>query len=90
MIRTRSCKPDRPCLSDSDSIEATKCYAKSCPNAPSMANLIFIFLFPLLFTLVAVPLCVFYYFYEFDFKLHRVMIYLSSVCQRCCEKNDEK
>jgi hypothetical protein len=48
-------------------------------------NIIFIFLFPFFFTLLCIPLCVFYYIYEFDFKIHGLIIHILSICNRCYE-----
>ncbi len=45
-------------------------------------NIIFIFLFPFLFTLLCIPLCVLYYIYELDFKIHALTIHILSKCQR--------
>ncbi|CAF2400224.1 unnamed protein product [Rotaria sp. Silwood2] len=48
-------------------------------------NIIFIFIFPFFFTLLCIPLCVYYYIYECDFKIHALTIYILSLCNRHCE-----
>ena len=45
----------------------------------------FIFLFPFLFTLICLPLCILYYIYEMDFKIHACFMYGFAQCNRCCE-----
>lgn len=47
--------------------------------------IIFIFIFPLFFTILCLPLCLFYYIYEFDFKIHALLIYVLSQCNRIYE-----
>ncbi len=48
-------------------------------------HLLFIFLFPLFFTLFCLPLCIFYYIYECDFKIHALILHLVSQCNRCSQ-----
>ena len=77
-----------------DRIETKDCYAGSCVDEQfnlSKENhwrLIFIILFPLLFTLICLPLCLLYYIYEIDFKIHAWFMYGFSQCNQCCETTD--
>lgn len=101
LIRKRFCKRDHHCSIDSDSIQTKDCYVGSCPNdysnlsffsdwstSQSQANQfksIFIFFFPLVFTLICLPLCIIYYIYEMDFKIHACFMYGFGQWNRCCE-----
>lgn len=75
---------------ESDRIEMKDCYAGSCEHEHSNLSwrLIFIILFPLLFTLICLPLCLLYYIYEIDFKIHAWFMYGFSQCNQCCETTD--
>lgn len=44
-----------------------------------------ILVFPCLLTFLCVPICVLYYVYEIDFKLHASTSQLYSLCQKYCE-----
>lgn len=43
---------------------------------------IFIFIFPVFFISLCLPLCVFYYIYELDFKIHMITSQTLSMCNR--------
>jgi len=92
IVRTRSCKSDRQCLIDSFSTQSNSCFTNSCTNdyekhvkhksIENKFNIIFIFIFPVFFTFLCIPLCVFYYIYEFDFKIHALTIHILSIRNR--------
>lgn len=88
VIRKRSCKFNRRCSMESNGIEMKDCQTGSCPDEHSNQNherLIFIILFPLVFTLICLPLCLLYYIYEIDFKTHAWFMYGFSQCNQCCK-----
>lgn len=45
-------------------------------------HVIFLFMFPICFTLICLPLCIYYYVYEFDFKFHALTVHILSICNR--------
>ncbi|CAF1008969.1 unnamed protein product [Rotaria sordida] len=53
-------------------------------------NIIFIFIFPFFITLICIPLCIYYYIYECDFKIHALTIYILSICNRHCKMKNRR
>ena len=87
-VRIRSCHGHQDW---SGPQQVQSCSMKPCPETtttdepisrrPSRPALAFL-CFPLLFTFVCLPVCIFYYMYEWDFRLHACIVLLSSSLRR--------
>jgi hypothetical protein len=75
----------QPCSDESDqTLSSTENQTIAYWDNDSLV-VILIVLFPVCFTLLCLPLCVLYYVYELDFKLHALTVRLCSLYSRGCQ-----